>query len=303
MNRPTVAAIGALLLRLVLELGHPARLAEPGESSTGQPRVLRDVGLHEDRRAVQAERERLRGRPPGPLPQRGRVVLDGDRVHVGDEVERVVVVLKDHPLADRAQVVAQVERVRGGLDAGQQPWSAVEDRNGHAPILPSVRSVPVDEPLVITLAAGPVGLGARSWPGDSAQPTARPVLLVHGLSSNARLWDGVAAWLAEDGHPVVAVDLRGHGSSAEVPDPTDGPGATLVAAADLAAVCVGLGWRSPIVVGQSWGGNVVLQLATRTTPSWCTGWRSSTAAGCTSATGGPRSTPHGWHSRLPCSTG
>ena len=46
-----------------------------------------------------------------------------------------------------------------------------------------------------------------------------------------------------------------------MPDPTDGPGATLVAAADLAAVCVGLGWRSPIVVGQSWGGNVVLQLA------------------------------------------
>jgi len=87
------------------------------------------------------------------------------------------------------------------------------------------------------------------------------VLLVHGLSSNARLWDEVAAWLAEDGHPVVAVDLRGHGSSAQVPDPTDGPGATLVAAADLAEVCIGLGWRSPIVVGQSWGGNVVLQLA------------------------------------------
>jgi pimeloyl-ACP methyl ester carboxylesterase len=119
----------------------------------------------------------------------------------------------------------------------------------------------VDEPLAIPVAAGPVVLAARSWPGGGARPSARPVLLVHGLASNARLWDGVAGWLAEEGHPVVAVDLRGHGSSAEVPDPTDGPGATLVAAADLAAVCVGLGWRSPIVVGQSWGGNVVLQLA------------------------------------------
>jgi hypothetical protein len=76
------------------------------------------VRLHEDRRAVQAEREQLRRCPPGALPQRGRVVLDGNGVHVGDEAERVVVVLKGHPLADRAQVVAQVEGVRGGLDAG-----------------------------------------------------------------------------------------------------------------------------------------------------------------------------------------
>ena len=37
---------------------------------------------------------------------------------------------------------------------------------------------------VITV--GP-GLAARSFPGDG-----RPVLLVHGLSSNARLWDAVA---------------------------------------------------------------------------------------------------------------
>ena len=76
---------------------------------------------------------------------------------------------------------------------------------------------------VITV--GP-GLAARSFPGDG-----RPVLLVHGLSSNARLWDAVARHL--DGHPVVAVDLRGHGASAEVPDVE--PDATLAAAHDLAA--------------------------------------------------------------------
>lgn len=107
---------------------------------------------------------------------------------------------------------------------------------------------------VITVDAGPVALGARAIRGGNA----RPVLLVHGLSSNARLWDGVGERLAAAGHPVVAVDLRGHGSSAAVAGDGD---ATREAAADLAAVCTGLGWRDPVVAGQSWGGNVVLQLA------------------------------------------
>ena len=102
---------------------------------------------------------------------------------------------------------------------------------------------------VITV--GP-GLAARSFAGAG-----RPVLLVHGLSSNARLWDAVAGHLA--GHPVVAVDLRGHGASAQLPDIE--PDATFAAAHDLGAVCDDLGWTAPIVAGQSWGGNVVLQLA------------------------------------------
>jgi pimeloyl-ACP methyl ester carboxylesterase len=105
--------------------------------------------------------------------------------------------------------------------------------------------------LVEMITVGP-GLAARSYPGDG-----RPVLLVHGLSSNARLWDAVAHHLA--GHPVVAVDLRGHGASAQVPDVE--PDATHAAAHDLAAVCDDLGWTAPVVAGQSWGGNVVLQLA------------------------------------------
>lgn len=122
-------------------------------------------------------------------------------------------------------------------------------------------------PEMTTVDAGPVALGARSWPGDDG----RPVLLVHGLSSNARLWDGVAAHLSAAGHPVVAVDLRGHGSSAAVSDNDDesdldaaATDATLAAARDLAAVCEGLGWTGGggvTVAGQSWGGNVVLQLA------------------------------------------
>jgi pimeloyl-ACP methyl ester carboxylesterase len=110
---------------------------------------------------------------------------------------------------------------------------------------------------------GPAGLGARSWRGGGG----RPVLLVHGLSSNARLWDGVAARLAEAGHPAVAVDLRGHGASVDVPETdTDDIDAvpidrTRSAAEDLAAVCADLGWTAPVVAGHAWGGNIALQLA------------------------------------------
>jgi pimeloyl-ACP methyl ester carboxylesterase len=90
----------------------------------------------------------------------------------------------------------------------------------------------------------------------------RPFLLVHGLSSNARLWDGVARRLVEAGHEVVAVDQRGHGRSEQVPDGYT----TERCAADLAELCAALGLvadREPVAVGQSWGGNVVLTLAAR----------------------------------------
>ena len=113
---------------------------------------------------------------------------------------------------------------------------------------------PVGIVATITLDVGDAALHARRWPGEL-----RPVLAVHGLASNARLWDETAAALSVAGHPVVAVDLRGHGASHAVPDTDVDP--TVQAARDLVAVCSALGWDAPVVAGQSWGGNVVLQLA------------------------------------------
>jgi pimeloyl-ACP methyl ester carboxylesterase len=84
-----------------------------------------------------------------------------------------------------------------------------------------------------------------------------PVLLVHGLASNARLWDAVASRLADLGHQVAAVDQRGHGRS-DKPD-TGYDFVTLTA--DLAAVTDALGWDRSLAIGQSWGGNVVIELA------------------------------------------
>lgn len=86
-----------------------------------------------------------------------------------------------------------------------------------------------------------------------------PFLLVHGLASNARLWDGVAAELAAHGHKVVAVDQRGHGRS-DKPD-AGYDFATLVD--DLADAIREHGLDRPVVVGQSWGGNVVVELGAR----------------------------------------
>ena len=86
-------------------------------------------------------------------------------------------------------------------------------------------------------------------------------LLVHGLASNARLWDGVGADLARRGHPVIAVDQRGHGLSSK---PDHGYDFATVTR-DLYRLVTRLGWlsRPPMVAGQSWGGNVVLDLAAR----------------------------------------
>jgi pimeloyl-ACP methyl ester carboxylesterase len=110
-------------------------------------------------------------------------------------------------------------------------------------------SVPVD---------GPTGSGPSSGvPAGDLEASSVPFLLVHGLASNARLWDGVARVLADLGHPVAAVDLRGHGRS-DAPD--DGYDIATVAT-DLIAVIAALGWQRPIAVGQSWGGNVVIELA------------------------------------------
>lgn len=112
-------------------------------------------------------------------------------------------------------------------------------------------------PTSVAVRAGEVVLGTRHWPGAS---TGVPVLLVHGLAANARVWDGVAAVLAASGRHVLAVDLRGHGTSAAVPDPPHSD-PTRVAAVDLSWICASLGWPRVVVAGHSWGAHIALQLA------------------------------------------
>jgi pimeloyl-ACP methyl ester carboxylesterase len=97
-----------------------------------------------------------------------------------------------------------------------------------------------------------VRLHARDWGGSGPA-----VLLLHGLASNARIWDGVGPRLVGAGLRVVALDLRGHGAS-------DQPGSGYdfaIVGRDLAAALAGLGLERPLLVGHSWGANVALQFA------------------------------------------
>jgi pimeloyl-ACP methyl ester carboxylesterase len=126
---------------------------------------------------------------------------------------------------------------------------------------PSLLDVPTaDRALLdgfVSLPHGRPRLAVRQAAGPQ-----RPFVLVHGLASNARLWDGVADHLIDAGHQVIAVDLRGHGRSEAPADGYD----TDTCADDVAALIETeklVDDRVPIVAGQSWGGNVVLSLAAR----------------------------------------
>jgi pimeloyl-ACP methyl ester carboxylesterase len=139
----------------------------------------------------------------------------------------------------------QPEAVPTAAEAGEDEACEVE-----------VDKVEVDEveagEVEVDVAPG-VCLRVRHWPA----PGPSPYLLVHGLSSNARLWDEVAERLVAAGHPTYAVDLRSHGRSDAPVDGYD----TATAAADVGAVADRLRLGRAIVVGQSWGGNVVVRLA------------------------------------------
>mgnify|MGYP001947294091 CR=1 FL=1 len=99
-----------------------------------------------------------------------------------------------------------------------------------------------------------VDLAVREWDGDST-----PFVLLHGLASNARLWDGVALALTAAGHRVLAVDQRGHGRSSK---PDEGYDLATVTD-DLHALVDALDLDRPVVVGQSWGANVAVEFAAR----------------------------------------
>lgn len=107
------------------------------------------------------------------------------------------------------------------------------------------------------LASG-VTLHALHWE-PTGTPSGRTWVLTHGLASNARLWDDAAQLLAGAGHRVITVDQRGHGRSSK----PDGGYDVATCADDLALLIDQLGLDSPAVAGQSWGGNVVLELGRR----------------------------------------
>jgi pimeloyl-ACP methyl ester carboxylesterase len=101
--------------------------------------------------------------------------------------------------------------------------------------------------------AGGARLHVRHRPG-----TRRPAfLLVHGLASNARMWDEVAGRLTAENHPTYAVDLRGHGESDDLDNGYD----TATASCDVAALAAAFSLTDAVVAGHSWGASISLRLA------------------------------------------
>lgn len=99
------------------------------------------------------------------------------------------------------------------------------------------------------VASGPVRLAVEER-GDGP-----PIVLVHGLSSNLRIWDAVAEQLAGR-FRVVAYDQRHHGLSDDADDYS-----WEALSGDLSRIVDELGLKDPVVVGHSWGASVALQYA------------------------------------------
>ncbi len=85
------------------------------------------------------------------------------------------------------------------------------------------------------------------------------LVLMHGLASNARIWELVAPHLVAQGFALIAPDARGHGLT----DKPDGDYNVDIFTRDLAALMSAFEIERPILVGHSWGAMLALNYAAR----------------------------------------
>jgi pimeloyl-ACP methyl ester carboxylesterase len=93
-----------------------------------------------------------------------------------------------------------------------------------------------------------------------AEDNDHPIVLLHGLSSSARIWELVAPILAERGFTCYAPDARGHGFSDKPEDSAENYSFDSLTA-DLAAFLETCQLERPVIVGHSWGAIVALEYA------------------------------------------
>jgi pimeloyl-ACP methyl ester carboxylesterase len=91
-----------------------------------------------------------------------------------------------------------------------------------------------------------------------AHGAGRPLILLHGGLGSGEMFGPVLPALAER-HQVIAVDLQGHGRTADIDRPID----LQLMADDIAALIDHLGLDKPDVVGYSLGGGVALRIAAK----------------------------------------
>jgi non-heme chloroperoxidase len=98
------------------------------------------------------------------------------------------------------------------------------------------------------------GGGAEIYVTETGNETGRPVLFIHGISQCRLAWRNQMHSDLGNDLRLVAMDLRGHGSSAR---PQDAYGDSTVWADDIHAVISALGLEQPILCGWSYGGVVI----------------------------------------------
>ncbi len=105
-----------------------------------------------------------------------------------------------------------------------------------------------------------VALHYLEWMPEASSSHQPPLLLLHGLSSNARYWERLARHLPE--RRLIALDQRGHGLTGQPPRaPTFPDGFAMdELLKDVDFVVAELGLEKPVVVGHSWGATVALEL-------------------------------------------
>lgn len=104
------------------------------------------------------------------------------------------------------------------------------------------------DPIGTIVNLGDIALHYTDWGGKG-----RDLVLVHGLASTSHIWDLVAPLLTEE-FRVIALDQRGHGESAK----PDGGYDFQTIATDLHRFINEIDLKEPVLVGHSWGADVVL---------------------------------------------
>lgn len=125
-----------------------------------------------------------------------------------------------------------------------------------AAALAAARRLPDPGRRATTVAAG-IPFASIVW-GD---PSARPLVLIHGVTASARIWWRVGPALAASGRRVIAVDLPGHGLTGHWP----GRHRFRETAADVAAWMRAAALDVPEmqIVGHSWGAMTAAALPSR----------------------------------------
>ena len=96
---------------------------------------------------------------------------------------------------------------------------------------------------------------------DEGDPTAEPVVLLHGFPYDVHSYADVVPLLVEAGYRVLTPFLRGHGPTTFLDARSDRSGQQAALGADLLAFLDALDLEQPIIAGYDWGGRAACVVA------------------------------------------